>query len=131
MSTTKTKQEEIREGAEELISDCVYGLRKAPMSSADIATELFNYLDSVGVVIKVERELPSNPHKVTVDDANKSYPDGIPKGYHILQEAGRNEGYDDALRVMAGYCAVEPLIESKAVPSLEDAGLLDPFTGPR
>ena len=35
-----------------------------------------------------------NPFKKTVEDANKSYPNGIPKGYHVLQEAGRSEGFE-------------------------------------
>ncbi len=35
-----------------------------------------------------------NPEKRTIDDVNKSYPGGVPKGYHILQEAGYHEGFE-------------------------------------
>ena len=52
-----------------------------------------------------------NPHKTTVEDVNKSYPDGIPKGYHILQDAGLNEGYEEGadalLRALYEYAGKE------------------------
>jgi len=35
-----------------------------------------------------------NPASRTIEDINQSYPNGIPKGYHILQEAGFCEGYE-------------------------------------
>ena len=36
-----------------------------------------------------------NPEARTIEDVNRSYPNGVPKGYHILQEAGYHEGFED------------------------------------
>lgn len=41
-----------------------------------------------------------NPFKKTVDDVNRAFPKGIPRGYHILLEAGRNEGFEAGLVAM-------------------------------
>jgi len=111
-----TKQAEIREGLTLLMSECYSKeLSVCPKHTIfqpqKFLNKLFPYLHSQGVVIKAGRELPENPYKVMVGDVNKSYPNGIPKGYHILQEAGCNEGYDEAIKDMAGYIAVIPLID--------------------
>ena len=86
-------REEIREGAEEIISDCVYGLAKAPMFSEDIVKELFSYLDSVGVVIKVERDLPSVTYTLTAGNT--------PDELMVIEKEYR--------KAYAGYAATEPL----------------------
>jgi len=36
----------------------------------------------------------NNPFKTTVEDVNKLYPNGIPRGYHVLRDAGLNEGVE-------------------------------------
>jgi len=35
-----------------------------------------------------------NPCQGASEKCNKAYPQGIPKGYHILQDAGYEEGYE-------------------------------------
>lgn len=70
-------------------------------------------LNAEGCVLKVDRELPENPHKGKFDKVNQSYPNGIPKGYHILRDAGAEEGYDEAQEDMTGYVVVEPIIKEE------------------
>ena len=36
-----------------------------------------------------------NPYKITMEDVDNSYPNGIPKGYHILNEAGKHDGFEE------------------------------------
>ena len=36
-----------------------------------------------------------NPNKRTTETVNKSYPNGIPKGYHILYDAGLHDGFEE------------------------------------
>ena len=52
-----TKQEEIREGMEEIISDMVYAVG-AHFTSKEIVVKLQEYENSQDVVLKVESELP-------------------------------------------------------------------------
>lgn len=35
-----------------------------------------------------------NPYKISREEVDKRYPNGIPRGYHILFEAGENEGFE-------------------------------------
>ena len=39
-----------------------------------------------------------NPNKTTVEAVNKSYPNGIPKGYHVLYEAGLHDGFEEGAK---------------------------------
>jgi len=82
-----TKQEEIKEGMEAIVSDMVYGVR-AHFTSKEIVARLQKFESSQGVVIKVEREL------------------SIPEGHSI--PAVLLLAFKDA-----GCAAVEPLIKEE------------------
>jgi len=96
-----SKQEEIREGMEQIVSDMVYGVG-AHYTSGEIVAKLQEFEDSQGVVIKVERELPRNRW---------------PSGYwatHAHFEPTHDaveEAQDDTLK--AGFGAFLPLVEGK------------------
>lgn len=92
-----TKQEEIREGMEKLVSEAYWYEGKRNIV-VDIAKKMLLYLHSQGVVLKVDRELPET-WRVTYSDPptpNKAY------------EYGQSDGKQDMLK--AGYVAVESLI---------------------
>ncbi|KKK94642.1 hypothetical protein LCGC14_2680800 [marine sediment metagenome] len=57
-----TKQEEIKEGMEAIVSDMVYGVR-AHFTSKEIVARLQKFESSQGVVIQIEGELP-NPKDI-------------------------------------------------------------------
>ena len=100
-----TKQEEIQEGIKgmllfdmKLVSPMVS--KELEYNANELARAILAYLDSEGVVIKVERELPDkNVNHTWYKDE--------------FGEAGKI-GYDLAVKDMcdADYVAVEPLIES-------------------
>lgn len=48
-----------------------------------------------------------NPAQGMFDKCNQSYPQGIPKGYHIAQDAGFEEGYE------AGADAIVEALKTK------------------
>lgn len=83
-----TRQEEIREGMEAMVSDMVYGIRYlgAHFTSQEIATRLLEFEHSQGVVIKIEG--------------------GVIEGCSIIPQTNAICPYKEA-----GYVAVEPLIE--------------------
>lgn len=89
-----SKQEKIREGMEEIVSDMVYGVG-AHYTSREIVAKLQEYEDSQGVVIKVERELPF-----------------VSSNYELSQHNVYVKIGNEALREQ-GFEAVEPLIEVK------------------
>lgn len=41
-----------------------------------------------------------NPYKIAAEDVDNSYPNGIPKGYHILYEAGKHDGFEEGADAM-------------------------------
>ena len=85
-----TKQEEIREGMENVIR----GYEGAERWSGVITDGLLGYLHSQGVVIKVDRELPD-----------------MPCYSHTREKTAYSRSQEDMLN--AGYVAVEPLIKEK------------------
>ena len=104
-----TKQKKIKEGIAGIL------FNNGVSNRGHIVRQIQEFEDSQGVVVKVERELPECPSKMTTDKVNQSYPKGIPKGYHILREAGQAEGFiaSQAIMLASGYVAVEPLMEEK------------------
>jgi len=82
------KQEEVREGIEEILKDHFF-----PYTSA--TEEIIEYLHSQGVVIKVDRELPKRTW------------------YKDWGGESGEDSYKLALEDMAGYVAVEPLIKEQ------------------
>jgi len=70
--------------------------------TTNVAHEIADQILSIPSLAVVDRKagLPKNTFNTTVDDVNRSYPKGIPKGYHILLEAGRQEGYELAQQDM-------------------------------
>ncbi len=120
-----TKQEEIREGIWERIGDCLISIgcgeegcihaeTKALEAQETCLESILSYLHSQGVVIKVERELPENPHIITIEKVSKSYNITLSRNALevIMLHSLKNEGFEEALETMlrAGYVAVEPLI---------------------
>ena len=95
-----TKQEEVKEGVQELIDKC-YGSRNPDYPKLIIfrpqkfLNELFPYLHSQGVVIKTERELPKVEWTLTGIET--------PSQAQKISKAFR--------KAYAGYVAVEPLIK--------------------
>ena len=85
-------REEIREGILRLIH-LKNGNQTIIEDDVELCNEIFQYLHSQGVVIKVERELPKD------------------EDYDYYED----EAFDDGQRSMveAGYVAVEPLIKEK------------------
>lgn len=106
-----TKQEEIREGV--AVKLCNHDgfdwewLKEQPhyKGSKDCefyfrcADDILTYEDSQGVVIKVDRKLPENPHFNREDISDSGL--------------GEMNGFDQAILMCkkAGYVAVEPLIK--------------------
>jgi len=88
-----TKQEEIRKGIETIISDQGYYF---PWGKT--AQEILAYLHSQGVVIKVEKELPSDKNLYGVAK------DNMAAGCYYHGQIDMKE---------AGYVAVEPIIKEK------------------
>ena len=84
-----TRQEEIKEGVE----DIIFKSWEKPVKSADLSFDILSYLHSQGVVIKVKGELPK---RIWYGDFGG--------------ESGE-AGYTLGLRDMADYCKTEPLIE--------------------
>lgn len=98
-----TRQEEIREGVEGILA-VLYNFH---LNGDGYAKKVIEYLDSEGIVIKVERELPIiSLEEAAKHDASEPWCSG--NFTDSLQEFGRK-----AQRSMleAGYVAVEPLIE--------------------
>lgn len=85
-----TKQEEIREGIEVKINR--FDTFRDEYSYESFADEILKYLDSQGVVIKVDRGLPAYASKYSCD---------------------WNEGFNTCWDMMAGREAVEPLIKEE------------------
>ncbi len=102
-----TKQEEIREGIAKLTEDRFRfpaeeaGLIWDKNFNYMLASNILSYLHSQGVVIKVDRELPS------LTDASRCSPGSYTWNKHIAEFNYQQ----DMLR--AGYGAFEPLIEEK------------------
>ncbi len=93
-----TKQEAIIKGL--MVWMGAYGVKEADMVRAGI--ELFNYLDSQGVVVKVERELPEDPHNFTDRERRLHFYECTPSCHAAEHEALKE----------AGYAPVEPLVVS-------------------
>ncbi len=89
-----TKQDEIRDGMEEILKDTGHFF---PYASA--TKELLNFLVSEGCVLKVEGELPANPF--VIKNPRKSDP------MKWTQHFAANNGFATMLK--AGYTAWEPL----------------------
>lgn len=87
------KQEEIREEAEVLFRACLMEKGMDASISDSLSKALMILLNGLGVVIKIDRELPPIPDKVT-------------DGFH---RARWLQAQQDMLG--AGYVAVEPLIK--------------------
>jgi len=75
-----------------------------------------------------------NPSKITREYVNKSYPNGIPKGYHILQDVGYHYGFEDGakaqLKKVVGFiegftcnAATQRWKDDLLEPLLKEAGL--------
>ena len=89
-----TKQEEIQKAlAKELLD-----LQGTGYDSLEAAEWILGILDALGVVIKVDRELPLYPGPARSD------PEWIPPEEILYLEA-------QVTMVKAGYVAVEPLVE--------------------
>ena len=97
-----TKQEEIREGMHLILCDGEPNIIGEPCPHCKHAKELLDYLHSQGVVIKVDRELPTNFYHVA-------------EGGDFEQQAKRREFIaGERMKVCmtnAGYAAVEPLVK--------------------
>ena len=91
-----TKQEEIRKGMEQIVSDMVYGVG-AYYSSKEIVARLQEFEDSQGVVIKVECDRCKGRGTVLF-----LYPRIGPAPGNMLINCEKCDG--------VGYEAVEPLI---------------------
>ena len=98
ISRERTKQEGIREGIKDIFSGWGIGNWDIDHSAID---DLLNYLDSQGVVLKVERELPDE------DTSDIKQLLGVEDEYNCLFY------YFKAQETMlkAGYTAVEPLVK--------------------
>ena len=99
-----TKQEDIREVIDAHTDDrclypdkgCVWCSKEGYCASGnDAYTCLMKRLDELGVVIKVDRELPEMPSNYDSEDNNYLY----------------SQAQEDMLK--AGYVAVEPLIKKE------------------
>ncbi len=114
-----TIRQEIREGMRKIPTHpkSEWGCISSLCLSDSAINLILSYLDSKGVVIKVERDRPKNPYKLpsssTAGDGSytplgRVQEDGTVIYYRHTEET--EEAYNLALRDMAGYVAVEPLI---------------------
>ena len=87
-----TRQKKIREGIEKTLR----GVGNYAGWEEDATKAVLNYLHSQGVVIKVDRELPENPH--------------FSRGSTTDYSLGLMNGFDQAVESLAGYVAIEPII---------------------
>ena len=96
-----SKQEKIREGIKTLIAIEQSG---GGFDGNRLTQKILEFEDMVGVVIKVDRELPEQPSFTSYP---KDRSDGRPNMTYQIFKAGQRSLID------AGYVAVNPLIEEK------------------
>ncbi len=90
-----TKQEKIREGIDRIVCEAhdpkiPYEEQSAPLLdwSWNVTWNILHYLDSQGVVIKVEKELPAVHWSSDSPLYDKAFGEGIAKGISLALKAG-------------------------------------------
>lgn len=100
------KQEEIREGIKNFVSTITEGGEDGAELREDDwdgswADSILKYLHSQGVVLKVDKELPKNPHGFTDRE----------RRLHLYECCESCHKAERESMLKAGYVAIEPLIK--------------------